>query len=374
MHALFLYSALRNGLANCDLDSYGVCDFPASQPMEDASVLLQKSLLASMEAGSNAADSGREEELLGLAMHAEAAYESHDANRVVNGSQAACKLCWGSIRHGAANGAFWHKCKNETLAANNGKWQKRMRGEIKTCVFKANTAYCKDNCTWGTPCDQCKRAVPKADGKKMWATCKANASAHMKALCADSCPSSTSAHFVENAEDDEDMTHVDAKLDPNLTRRALQAKCTWCLRKDHNKGLEKACTRKWHGSTWWPFGVACVGNGILKKCKKMCSFHSECGNCHQHAIISRKTWLVGYDKKKCFSKKLGEQFCSDKCSSVSLGQADGEEDSDQDKFAEHRSEELRRTDFDKVLLMDEITEQFLADEFEDQWLQDEVSQ
>jgi hypothetical protein len=221
------------------------------------------------------------------------------------------------------------------IAENNGQ------DPLHNCVTRLSALNCTDACDYGTPCDQCKRrfATPGLGSAKAVApirkSCFANASAYLTGLCAANCSSSDkpmnmkkwlSLISLDTEAHEYAMTGLFAET-PNATQKNLQHYCSECLRKDHNMPLERACTKKFGGSQWWPFGVACVGNGILRTCKSLCSFTDDCSNCHRYAVISRKTWLAKHDAETCVQNGIAK-LCPETCSNTSLAEELSKDDGD----------------------------------------------
>lgn len=253
-----------------------------------------------------------------------------ESMRIGNGSRQACFKCKKGLR--SIRRAIIVDCRETVKTANNGT--KPRRSQIVACVQKEYAEKCKDECTYGSPCDQCKRAVSKTDLWPFTKKCLMNASVAMKKLCVDSCSESENFRFLEYDEDDDTGASSSDKRDLNATKfqkkcsqcTTPKANCLWCIRRDHNFGVFRECGKKFPGNVYGSAPdsekspdeqknfLRCVGDAIYAKCKDTCQFETDpCMQCKRDVIIKREERVIRVDRDSCMDEGRAT-LCVDECS------------------------------------------------------------
>lgn len=237
----------------------------------------------------------------------------HDkaSNTFGNASKQTCRDCKKSMagRRGAkVRRAIILKCAKDHRAANNGK--RPMRADLIVCLKKTMVEKCKDDCAYGSPCDQCKRNLVGKGVDAVAKKCKSEYHASMRKLCAVDCSEKKGFHLLEHEGSSDVM--ADANYEQVMTG---PPGCHNCVRRDHNFGRLRVCRNKVGNSTTaethkkW---LTCVGDAIWAKCKDKCVYSDPCLQCKSKVIIGRRDRLVKTDFRQCLDAGQ-ESLCSDTC-------------------------------------------------------------
>lgn len=297
---------------------------------EDTSVLLQKHALGSQidqTKDDEIAIEEEEEEDYFIEDDLDFDLEVNSMKRG-NGSRQACYKCMKAISRSTRKTMIAEckeKVKKNMTDTKLGPRQlhKLARTQVVACMHAEIEAKCEDECTYGSPCDQCKRKVSREDLKNVIEKCGAKTSAAMKELCADSCPESRnfgSPNF-RFPKSGKDCLWCNQK-----EKHGKIPDCLWCIRRDHNFGVLKACTKKFPANMFGPVPdsektpeaqkdwLKCWGDKVWAKCKDRCTFGNDpCMQCKRNVIVKKEERVIRVDGTACLDAGR-RSFCVDECS------------------------------------------------------------